>query len=61
MLLDVVNHLCNPVVTKLVPIGAVASLIKGTVIHNFLKINISGKSSLENDTVDASLVKKQMY
>ena len=49
---------CNLVVTKLAPSGVAASLIKGTTIHNFFKIDISGKSSLENGTVDASLVKK---
>ena len=52
---------CNLVVTKLAPSGVAASLIKGTTIHNFFKIDISGNSSLENGTVDASLVKKQMY
>ena len=52
---------CNLVVTKLAPSGVAASLIKGTTIHNFFKIDISGKSTLENGTVDASLVKKQMY
>ena len=49
---------CNLVVTKLAPSGVAASLIKGTTIHNFFKIDISGKSSLENGTIDASLVKK---
>ena len=49
---------CNLVVTKLAPSGVAASLIKGTTIHNFFKIDISGNSSLENGTVDASLVKK---
>ena len=52
---------CNLVVTKLAPSGVAASLIKGTTIHNFFKIDISGKSTLENGTVDAPLVKKQMY
>ena len=49
---------CNLVVTKLAPSGVAASLIKGTTIYNFFEINIYGKSSLENGTVDASLVKK---
>ena len=49
---------CNLVVTKLAPSGVAASLIKGTTIHNFFKIDIHGKASLENGTVDASLLKK---
>ena len=49
---------CNLVVTKLASSGVAASLIKGKTIHNFFKIDISGKSTLENGTVDASLVKK---
>ena len=49
---------CNLVVIKLAPSGIAASLIKGTTIHNFFKIDINGKSSLENGTVDASVVKK---
>ena len=49
---------CNLVVTKLAPSGVAASLIKGTTIHNFFKIDIYGKTSLENGTIDASLLKK---
>ena len=49
---------CNLVVTKLAPSGVAASLIKGTTIHNFFKMDINGKSSLENGTVDASVVRK---
>ena len=48
----------NLVVTKLAPSGVAASLIKGTTIHNFFKLDINGKSSLENGSVDSSLVKK---
>ena len=33
-------------------------LIKGTTIHNFFKLDITGKSFLEHGTVDSSLVKK---
>ena len=51
---------CNLVVTKLAPSGVAASLIKGTTIHNFFKMDINGKSSLENGTFDASVVKKPM-
>ena len=49
---------CNLVVTKLVPSGAAASLIKGTTILDLFKMDITGKSSLENGTVDISVVKK---
>ena len=49
---------CNLVVTKLAPSGVAASLIKGITIHNNRHI---WQISLENGTVDASLVKKQMY
>ena len=49
---------CNLVVTKLAPSGVAASLIKGTTIHNFFKLDITGTSSLENGTVDAALIKK---
>jgi len=49
---------CSLVVTKLAPGGVEASLIKGTTIHNFFKLDITGKSSLENGTVDAVLIKK---
>ena len=48
----------NLVVIKLAPSGVAASLIKGTTIHNFFKMDINGKNSLENGTVDASVVKK---
>ena len=51
---------CNLVVTKLVPSGVAASLIKGTTILNLFKMDITGKSSLENGTVDISVVKKPM-
>ena len=49
---------CNLVITKLAPSGVAASLIKGTTIHNFFKLDITGTSSLENGTVDAALIKK---
>ena len=49
---------CNLVVTKLAPSGVAASLIKGTTIHNFFKLDITGKSSLENGTVDSVILKK---
>ena len=49
---------CNLVVIKLAPSGVAASLIKGTTIHNFFKLDITGKSSLENGTVDAQILKK---
>ena len=49
---------CRLVVTKLAPSGVAASVIKGTTIHNFLKLDITGKSSLENGTVDSSILKK---
>ena len=49
---------CNLVVTKLAPSGVAASLIKGTTIHNFFKLDITGKSSLENGTIDAQILKK---
>ena len=49
---------CNLVVTKLAPSGVAASLIKGTTIRNFFKMDINGKSSLENGTIDASVVRK---
>ena len=51
---------CSLAVTKLAPSGVAASLIKGTTIHNFFKLDITGKSSLENGTVDAVLIKKLM-
>jgi len=51
---------CSLVVTKLAPNGVAASLIKGTTIHNFFKLDITGNSSLENGTVDAVLIKKLM-
>ena len=44
----------NLVVTKLAPSGVAASLIKGMTIHNFFKLDINGKSSLENGSVDSS-------
>ena len=46
------------VVTKLAPSGVAASLIKATTIHNVFKLDITGKSSLENGTVEASIVRK---
>ena len=49
---------CNLVVIKLAPSGVAASLIKGTTIHNFFKLDITGKSSLENGTIDAQILKK---
>ena len=51
---------CNLVVTKLVPSGVAASLIKGTTILDLFKMDITGKSSLENGTVDISVVKKSI-
>ena len=48
----------NLVVSKLAPSGVAASLIKGTTIHNFFSLDITGKSSLEKGTVEASVVKK---
>ena len=48
----------NLVVTKLAPSGVAASLIKGTTIHNFFKLDITCKTSLENGTVDAAIVRK---
>ena len=52
---------CDLVVTKLAPSGVAASLIKGTTIHNFFKLDITGKSLLENGTIDAQILKKLMY
>ena len=52
---------CDLVVTKFAPSGVAASLIKGTTIHNFFKLDITGKSSLENGTIDAQILKKLMY
>jgi len=43
------------------PSGMVVSLIKGTTIHNFFKLDVTGKSSLENSTVDVSLIKKDRH
>ena len=34
------------------------SLIKGTTIHNFFKLDITGNSSVENGSVDAAVLKK---
>ena len=48
----------NLVVSKLAPSGVAASLIKGTTIHNFFRLDINGKTSLEKGTVEASVVKK---
>ena len=48
------------VVAKLAPSGVAAPLIKGTTIHSFFKLDITGKTSLENGTVDATLIKKPM-
>jgi len=48
---------CSLVVTKLAPSGVAASLIKGTIIRIFFKLDITGKSSLEKGTVDAVLIK----
>ena len=56
----IVQHLrqSSLVVTKLAPSGIAASLIKRITIHSYFSLNISGKNSLEKDTVDASVVKK---
>ena len=56
----VVEHLrqCNMVVTKLAPSGVVAGLIHGKTIHNFFRLDITGKTSLQNGTVDATALRK---
>ena len=46
------------VVTKLGPSGVSAALIKGTTINNFFKLDITGKSSLQNGTVEATALRK---
>ena len=48
------------VVAKLALSGMAASLIKGTTIHDFFKLDITGKTLLENGTVDATLIKKPL-
>ena len=56
----VVEHLrqCNMVVTKLAPSGVAAGLIHGKTIHNFFRLDITGKTSLQNGTVDATALRK---
>ena len=49
------------VVTKLASSGVAASLIKGTTIYSFVKLDITGKTSLENGTVNATLIKNQYH
>ena len=49
------------VVTKLAPSGVAALLIKRTTIHSFFKLDITGKTSLENGTDDATLIKNQCH
>ena len=44
--------------SKLAPSGVAAALIQGTTIHNFFKLDITGKSSLQNGTVDATAIRK---
>jgi len=51
-------RLCNLVVSKLAPSGVAAALIQGTTIHNFFKLDITGKSSLQNGTIDATAIRK---
>ena len=56
----VVEHLrqCNLVVTKLAFSGIAAGVIHGYTIHGFFKLDITGKSSLQNGTVDATALRK---